>query len=162
MTDAFDLGILARYRRTIAKAYSRFGKQAWLIIYQADVRFRLEHVEAMGIEIEIKHQRALKDNPELPPLTNKAKWTEAWRLALEGGEFWKGELDDLAQAVALKLADTKGVVKTDAEVASGSCENPASAGLDTQVWAAMSGEHHEPLKKKLRTEQHQPPGNHSR
>ena len=66
-----DLGILARYRRRINRAHAKYGKMAWLIIYQADVRFRLELVERYGIEVDVEHQKRMKNDKELAPLTSR-------------------------------------------------------------------------------------------
>ena len=72
MSELLDLGVLAKYRRRTQRARAKYGAQAWLLIYQADV----------------KHARAQRKHPELKDMTYNEKWTQAWRLALADTELW--------------------------------------------------------------------------
>ncbi len=47
MHNAVSLCTLDRYRDLIKSYWTRYGSKVWVIIYQADVRARLEHIDRM-------------------------------------------------------------------------------------------------------------------
>ena len=58
MTDILDFGSIDEHADMINTFHSQYGDIAWLLIYQADVRFRQEHLEQIGFEIDIENQTA--------------------------------------------------------------------------------------------------------
>ena len=77
-----------------------------MIIYQADVRSRLELVEKYGIDVDVEHQNNMKSDTGLKPLTPREKWPLARRRGLNDKDLRRDELGDLATAVELKLTRT--------------------------------------------------------
>ena len=59
-------------------------------------------------------------------------------MALKDEEFWKDELNDPAQAVALKLLELKDVAKTDAPTSMNESDYPAGSGGELGLYAAIA------------------------
>ena len=135
MTRLLFLGPLVTYHDIMGDAMVKYGEFVWPLLYQVDVRFRLELVERKGVEAEIAHQRAGGEGTLEP----RKKWLQAWRDALADRDWWKQELEDNAIALALKLKNASDVIRGDALTARSSSEHVASAGVSDDVWSRVAG-----------------------
>jgi predicted PP-loop superfamily ATPase len=59
MIDAVDLGNLQSYRAHIERLAERYGPKVWSVIYQGDVRCRLEHMERLKRTLKSDHDKAV-------------------------------------------------------------------------------------------------------
>ncbi len=59
MLDAIDLGVLDAYSSLIRRFHTRYGPSCWLLLYQADTRFRLEHLERVRRLVRDRHELAV-------------------------------------------------------------------------------------------------------
>jgi len=121
MLDLLDLGILDSYALTINDFHAKYGEEAWLLIYQCDVRFRLEHLERIAMEINLTSMRA-----GVNTMDYKVKWRAAWRRAMADKEWWSEEMVEPAQALLLKLAKARNFIGGDAAVASSAADHFAT------------------------------------
>ena len=110
MIDAVDLGHLQKYRAHIERMAERYGTRVWSVIYQADVRCRLENMERI--------KRNLKTERD-----DKRPWNMAWAKAVADEAFWRYEVTDPCIFILTKITSTNEVLEGDAKVANA----PASA-----------------------------------
>ena len=77
MLDIVDLGPLQRYREMIVSYARRYGPTVWHLLYQADTRTRLEHMDRI-------YRRALSDPTkvidEKSSLFDTRPWNRVWTL----------------------------------------------------------------------------------
>ena len=69
MTGAVDLGVLVKYKNHIERLHDRYGSRIWAILYQADVRCRLELMERIRREAASEHEEAKRAGG-----TTSCKW----------------------------------------------------------------------------------------
>lgn len=125
MTKAVDLGVLTQYRTQIERLHDRYSAKAWAIVYQADVRFRLELIERVRRECAAEHEIAVQ-NGGTTKWDPKKPWSYAWRKALALDGFWREEVVEPALLLLTKVAGLNEVVADDAKVApaTSSSSNP--------------------------------------
>ena len=107
---------LDRYRKTIRRYSERYGKTCWPIIYQADVRARLEHAERlrrMGQEAYDRAQRAGLTHTFDPAKPWDSVWSE---LCMEVLGFWQREVTEPCMLYLAKSATLHHLVEQDAPV----------------------------------------------
>ena len=124
MADLYDLGMMVKYRDQMEEWVRYYGHDCWLLIYQADVRFRQEMLERQSLFVQMEADREGRE------LTVKQKWQEAWRAAFADQSFWTRELKDPAMAVCLKLRKLEEVVHNDARAASHTDEHLPSSTFE--------------------------------
>ena len=99
---AVDLGIVDSYSSLIKRYHTRYGPAAWLIIYQADVRCRSEHMERLrrvGDE-----ERALTEAAGgTHPLSAGRPWNWVWAKAVSDGAFWHAQLEEPAMCLLNRI-----------------------------------------------------------
>ena len=97
------LGKIDRYSELIGRYVSRYGPAAWLLIYQADVRCRSEHMERARRRGEEERALALAAGGT-HPLDPTRPWDWGWGEVLSDTDFWRAELEEPAL-----LAITRGI-----------------------------------------------------
>ncbi|CAK0822753.1 unnamed protein product [Prorocentrum cordatum] len=103
--QAVSLGDLLDYGARIKEFHDQYGPKCRLVIYQADVRCRLEHMGRL--------KRNLCDD-ELAA----QPWTHVWRKAVADTDFWNRELDKRATLIMAEAASLSGMVAGDAPASS--------------------------------------------
>ena len=117
MTKAIDLGILTKYRAHIERLHDRYSQKIWAILYQADVRFRLEFLERVKRECAAEHDQAVK-NGSTTPFDPQRPWNYTWQKALSFDSFWREEVVEPSMLLLTKVAGMNDVVDDDAKVVS--------------------------------------------
>ena len=77
-------GILDSYHEQLTGYHTEYGDDVWLLLYQTDVRFRLEHMERIGLDLDIQ---AARNGVELQ---YKTKWRTAFVNGLRDSD-WRRE-----------------------------------------------------------------------
>ena len=83
MINVLDLGTIDAYKCNITGFHNRFGPQLWFLLYQADVRFRVERLERIATELDIAQE---KKCPGVI-LSASVKWRQAWTIGLKDKEL---------------------------------------------------------------------------
>ena len=116
MLDQVGLATLDRYASQINEFANRYGPIVWHIIYQADVRARLEHMERIrriGIEQHAKATAAglaHEYDPDKP-------WDYVWSKMIEDATFWRRELEEPCILVLAKTSSMQSMIGGDAPAA---------------------------------------------
>jgi hypothetical protein len=89
---------LAKYRKKMEYLQSQFGEATWGLLYQADVRCRGEHMDA--IHFEHLHAHNVAVTAQLPSTYNaQMPWDAVWEAAINDSDWWKAEFEMPAQRV---------------------------------------------------------------
>ena len=81
MIDAVDLGHLQKYRAHIERIAERYGTRVWSVIYQADVRCRLENMERIKRNLKTMGDAATTAG-KITDCDGKRPWNMAWAKAV--------------------------------------------------------------------------------
>lgn len=147
MTKAVDLGILTKYRTHVERLHDRYGPKVWAIVYQADVRFRLELLERVKRECAAEHDLATQNGSSTPYDPNRP-WNYTWQKALSMDSFWREEVVEPSLLLLTKVAGVNEVVADDAKVTGGAtssacqvCTSRAQAAPQEhqQKWPSSPG-----------------------
>lgn len=121
---------LDMYEKTIRSYAERYGRPCWPIIYQADVRARLEHVERLRRRGEQEYTAAQNAGLTHEYEPNKP-WNWVWRQLCDDFNFWNREVIEPCMLYLAKSANLQTLVEQDAPVAksapSSSSTTPAVA-----------------------------------
>ena len=112
MLEAFTLSTLEAYKDLISLYARRYGPGAWAIIYQTDVRCRLEHLDRM--RRRAREDPTSGDGPEYSRFTEERPWEYCLRLAIKDFAFWHTELEEPARMVATRMARPASILGNDA------------------------------------------------
>ena len=113
--DQISPARLDNYEKNIRSYVERYGDSCWAIIYQADVRARLEHSERMRRQGEDDHQKAT--NLGMPHDYDSAKpWEYVWNALVEDQRFWRKEVEEPCLLVKAKSAAIQTMVEADAPI----------------------------------------------
>jgi len=113
MLGAITCATLDAYRDQIGGYARRYGQAAWAIVYQTDVRCRLEHLERMRRRAR-DDPSAATAGPEQRRFTEARPWEYCLRLALADQAFWHRELEEPAHLVACRMAQPAAILGSDA------------------------------------------------
>ena len=113
MLDAVDLGKLQQYRDMMTRYHQRYGNSVWHLLYQADVRTRLEHMDRVRRNATIEHAAAKLGGKDTA-FEEKRPWNFVWGAVCADTQWWKNELEDPALLVLAKAARLGEVVAGDA------------------------------------------------
>eukprot|EP00435_Cladocopium_sp_Y103_P056506 s702_g19.t1 len=122
MIDAVDLGHLQRYKSHIERMAERYGPKVWSVIYQADVRCRLEHMERLKRGLKAEHDTAVAAG-KTTDYDAKRPWNLVWAKAVADETFWREEVNEPSMLILTKITTTTDMVEGDAKVGS----SPAAA-----------------------------------
>ena len=133
MLDAVSRPRLAAYRKKIERYASQYGASVWHLLYQADVRCRQEHMEALNYRLAAAHTAAMSFVPPHASSYDPAKpWDAVWAetLGREDQDWWSKEFETPAILIITRTSKLGDSIGGDA---------PISAGLN--VGAGSSGDH---------------------
>ena len=115
MLNIFDLGTLLAYKTLILTLHSRYGPQVWLLLYQADTRFRQEHLVRMKRRLAFDHDKAVAAGG-----TTAYDKDRPWDLAMsEGTEdkgWWNHEFTEPAVMLLARTANMDSIISNDAPI----------------------------------------------
>jgi hypothetical protein len=120
MLNAVALGTLDRYRDLIKYYSARYSGKVWVIIYQADVRARLEHIERMkrrGMKL-VANGASTGERP----FVAERPWDWSFAECVADHGFWKRELEEPALLVLSRAGSLNHMVDGDATTAAGSMQ----------------------------------------
>lgn len=136
---------LDAYEKLIRGYHDRYGKLCWPLIYQADVRARLEHVERIrrrgqeAYEVARAAGLAHQFDPALP-------WAWVWQELAGDYQFWNKELvepclllSNLTQLVGNDAPVNKPVAKTDTVPAPPVASTPRSTASSSRPTKRQRG-----------------------
>ena len=91
MLDSVDLGSLERYKEMLTRYHSRYGPGAWLLLYQADVRARSEHVQRTMLVLSTRHDAA-RSAGGTTAYDPSRPWNHTWASVVDDSHWWVGSL----------------------------------------------------------------------
>ena len=98
-----DLGVVQRYKTKVKGYVDVYEPQAWALIYQADVRARLEHFERVCRRLRAAYER----NPnamDLMGFTPERPWNAVFQKVMDDHSFWHKELELPASSMLRPVA----------------------------------------------------------
>ena len=116
MLDVVDLGVLNAYCKNIERLYSRYGQSTWAILYQTDVRFRLEHLLRIKRQYADAHDEAKAAGHDTPYEVDRP-WNYSFDMGLKDSDWWLKEVNEPAMAALTKMAGPS-AVEGDAPISS--------------------------------------------
>ena len=110
--NIMDLGTLMAYRTLIVGFHARYGQQCWLLLYQADTRFRLEHLLRTKRLLSAAHDKALlaQGTTSFSPLR---PWTSAMSAGILDMAWWAHEFSDAAIMLLARTANVSSFLSGD-------------------------------------------------
>eukprot|EP00435_Cladocopium_sp_Y103_P047095 s2113_g13.t1 len=115
MLDAVDLGHLQKYRAHIEKLAERYGSRVWSVIYQGDVRCRLEHMERLKRNLKAEHDRVVASGGK-SDYDEDRPWNQVWAKATADETYWREEVIEPAMLIITKISSPNELVDGDAKV----------------------------------------------
>ena len=134
MLDTVDLGTLLTYKEKIEKFHDRYGEKICAILYQADVRCRLELMERTKRQLAAAHEAATSSGGTTQYDPNRP-WNMVWQSVIADEAFWRAEVIEPGMLILTKVANVGEMLEGDARVQSsaagaGPCEvQPGPARL---------------------------------
>ena len=102
----------------VIKSYnSRYSHSCWHLIYQADVRMRLEHAERIRRRGEAEFTRAASAGKHRD-FDSANQWEWVWSVIPEEQRFWREELEEPCMLVLARSGSLSSMVQGDAPVSS--------------------------------------------
>ena len=145
MVDAVDLGILLKYRNHIERLHDRYSDKVWTVLYQSDVRCRLELMERIRRTLQAEY-----DAGQAPDFDPKRPWNAVWQRAVQDETFWREEVMEPSLLILTKVAGLNELVAGDATTGSnsGAHASPAHPREDTPAPARLSqpASSHQPFR----------------
>ena len=118
--EAVDFGNLINYRKKIESYWNLYGPEVWALIYQADVRARLEEMERIRRRLEEDAARAKQRRIEpLYDYEEQRPWNSVWEAIVDDEKFWNSELEKKAQLILSKAHSLSSHIDGDAPASSG-------------------------------------------
>ena len=113
MLDAVDLGHLLRYKSMIERYHDKYGEKVWSVIYQGDVRCRLENMPRIKRIAQAAYDKAVSagNSSDYDPAR---PWNHVWLKAPEDLEFWRKEVVDPSFLILTKIANKDEILQGDA------------------------------------------------
>ena len=102
MIDAVDLGNLLKSRNVVEKLHDRFGDKVWSIIYQGDVRCRLEHMTRIRRRAQADHDEAVAAG-KTTSFDPARPWNYVGSKAVDDDSFWREEVVDRSRQIHGRL-----------------------------------------------------------
>ena len=117
MLDQVGLATLDRYSSQITEYANRYGQVVWHIIYQADVRARLEHMERLRRVAVEEAARAVTAGGHHEFDIDKP-WNYVWAKMVDDATFWRKEIEEPCVLVLAKTTSLPSMIGGDAPAAS--------------------------------------------
>ena len=115
MLDTVDLGTLLKYKEKIEKFHDRYGEKIWAVLYQADVRCRLELMERTKRTLVSAHEAALAKGSTTDYDPNRP-WNYVWQVVIGDEGFWRDEVTEPGMLILTKVANVGEMVEGDGSV----------------------------------------------
>ena len=119
------------YADLITRYAQRYGRPTWHIVYQADVRCRLEHMERLRRRGASESQDAASAGGA-HAFRDQRPWEWVWAQAVLDAAFWRQELEEPCLLVLTRTASLGAMVDGDAAVAGSLPPPPAQPRERTQ------------------------------
>jgi len=126
---------LDAYEDVMRKSSLRFGQSAWGLLYQADHRARLEHLEHIKRDGELLFEQAKAAGPAAVAMClfdPKMPWPYCFKTLARDTESWKEQFSEPALLIAAKVTREDAFIDGDALVSS------APFGLEVPALNASS------------------------
>ena len=124
MLDAADLGPLLQHKSKVERLHDRFGDKTWALLYQADVRCRLEHLPRARMELKQRHLEAVALG-NTTAYDDLRPWNEAYRAVADADKFWSEEFIEPALLVIADRSAMHSLVADDARTAAAATDHPS-------------------------------------
>ena len=115
MFDQISPARLEAYEHRIRSYHERYGRECWALIYQADVRARLEQTERLR-RIGADELEAATKAGGTHSFDKKKPWEWVWDKLVHDQAFWHQELEEPALLILSKSAKVPQLVDDDAAV----------------------------------------------
>ena len=115
MLDTVDLGTLLKYKGKIEKFHDRCGEKIWAVLYQADVRCRLELMERTKRQLVSAHEAALAKGSSTDYDSNRP-WNYVWQVVIGDESFWRDEVTEPGMLILTKVANVGEMLEGNAGV----------------------------------------------
>jgi len=110
MLKILSTAVADAYSGHISRLYTRYGSQAWLLLYQADIRFRSVHAERVRRKGEAIEVKAGVDPCEYDP---DMPWVFVYRQASEDFAYWNREFESDALLIRAHIDNTQSYLGPD-------------------------------------------------
>ena len=124
-----DLGILQQYKRKILMYHTRYGPACWLLLYQAETRFRSEQLERQRRTTLAAYNAAILAGGNTPYEPSRP-WNQTWLDGMKDSDWWQLEFVEIAQLYLMRFGKLDQFVGGDAPVAA---ENSGSSNDVVQL-----------------------------
>ena len=118
MLKAADLGVLELYSKRIKDLAGLYGPSTWLILYQTDVRARLEHMPRVQLDLFSEYTAALGAG-RFHPYDPARPWNAVLQRLLMDRDYWHTEFERPALMMLTRAAPANATVAGDAPVGQG-------------------------------------------
>ena len=142
MLNQVDPANLDLYANHVRAAVQRFGAAAWPVIYQADVRARLEQIERVRRRVEFEAEQAQQLGGKTA-FDQKRPWNFCFRALVEDDRFWRKEVEQPALLILAHARSMGSALGGDAPVGAGSS---GSTGVGGDI---PGGDPFNPRKRKM-------------
>ena len=115
--DICDLGTLLLYRKKITDYHNCYGPATWILLYQADVRFRHEKLEKIRRQCLREHATA-RNAGGTTPFDSNRPWNYSYITGLKDKDWWEREFKDPAGLYLNKTSQLHAFIGGDAPVSS--------------------------------------------
>ena len=131
MLSMIDPANLDLYANHIRASVQRFGMVAGPVIYQADVRARLEQIERVRRKAEHEHEQCIQKGGTSPFEPNRP-WNFCFKMLVDDDKFWRKELEQPALLVLSRARTMSSALDGDAPITGG-------ATASTHGWGGGPG-----------------------
>ena len=139
MIDAVDLGHLQKYRSHIERLAERYGPRVWSVIYQGDVRCRLEHMERLKRALKTEHDKVINAGGK-SDYDEQRPWNQVWARATADETFWREEVIEPCMLIITRISSPNELVDGDAKVAAQSSSGQLRETVPTPAKMASAAD----------------------
>ena len=115
--EAVGVGPMLDYGRLISTYSERYGSLTWPLLYQCDIRCRLEHMERLRRVLERKFvdatARGQAPSIQFDP---KRPWDSVWTAACEDFGFWHVQFEEPALIILTKSGGLSDIITGEAPI----------------------------------------------
>ena len=121
---------LDSYEHHIRSYHERYGRGCWALLYQADVRARLELAERLRRQGKEEHDAAIAAGGT-HGFDDKKPWEWVWNMMVKDHAFWHRELEEPALLILAKTQKASQLLGADAPI-----EASGGTGSDRSIPSA--------------------------